>query len=378
MKKIAIFTAYYLPHLGGVERYTANLCKELKKMDYEVAVITCNYDNLERIEETENCKVYRLPTYNVLRERCPFIKKNKEYKDIIKKLENENFDSIIINTNLYELSVIGAKFAKKSNTPSCLIEHGTNHISFNNKILDYLIAIYEHILTKIIKRNVKDFYGVSKGCTEWLKHFKINAKGVFYNSIDGLDYEKYKEKQYVINKEPDDIVITYASRIIKEKGILNLIDAFNKVREEHKNIKLVIAGDGPLLQNIMLENQEDSDIIFTKKLNHDEVMALYNTTDIFVHPSMYPEGLPTSILEAGLMKCCIIATDRGGTIEVIDDKENGFIVKENVPDLVEKIEIVLENKEMMNLYKEKISNKVKNQFSWSNTAKTIVSSIKYK
>lgn len=378
MKKIAIFTAYYLPHLGGVERYTANLCKELKKMDYDVTIITCNYDNLKQEEQTDICKIYRMPVYSFLSGRCPIVKRNKEYKNIMKKIHNENFDSVIINTQLYVISLIGAKFAKKNNIPSCLIEHGTNHISFNNKLLDYIIAAYEHILTKMIKKNVKDFYGVSKGCNEWLKHFKIDSKGVFYNSIDSNDYEKYKNKQYPIKKEPTDVIITYASRIIKEKGILNLIDAFKILMKDYKNIKLVIAGEGPILDDLISQNKDNENIIFTKKLEHEEVMSLYNTTDIFVHPSMYPEGLPTSILEAGLMKCAVIATPRGGTVEVIEDKVNGLLVEENVTDLVDKIKMLLQNKELMDKYKEKINAKVKNQFSWNNTARTITNSIKYK
>lgn len=378
MKKIAIFTAYYLPHLGGVERYTANLCKELRKMDYDVTIITCNYDNLKQEEQTDMCKIYRLPVYGFLSGRCPIVKRNKEYKNIMKKIGNENFDSVIINTQLYIISLIGAKFAKKNNIPSCLIEHGTNHISFNNKLLDYIVAIYEHILTKMIKKNVKDFYGVSKGCNEWLKHFKIESKGVFYNSIDSSDYEKYRNKQYPIKKEATDVVITYASRIIKEKGILNLIDAFKIVMKDYKNIKLVIAGEGPILDDLISQNKDNENIIFTKKLEHEEVMSLYNITDIFVHPSMYPEGLPTSILEAGLMKCAVIATPRGGTVEVIDDKVNGLLVEENVLDLANKLKILLQNKEIMDEYKEKINIKVKNQFSWDNTARIITNSIKYK
>lgn len=378
MKKIAIFTAYYLPHLGGVERYTANISKELKNMGYDVTIITCNYNNLKNEEETEFCKIYRLPTYKFLSSRCPIVKKNKEYKDIMNKLSDEKFDSIIINTQLYVISAIGAKFAKKNNIPSCLIEHGTNHISFNNKILDFIIAIYEHVLTNIIKKTVQDFYGVSKGCNNWLKHFNINAKGVFYNSIDTKDYEKYKNRKYEIEKEPEDIVITYASRIIKEKGILNLIEAFNIVKKNYSNIKLVVAGDGPILEELVKENENNTDIIFAKKLEHEEVMSLYNITDIFVHPSMYPEGLPTSILEAGLMKCVIIATPRGGTIEVIDDNVNGLIIEENVTDLVNKLEMLLKNKEMMNEYKEKIHSKVIDIFSLTSTAKTIANSIQYK
>ena len=44
MKKIAIFTGYYLPHTGGVERYVCNLAKELNKQNNEVLVITTKYE----------------------------------------------------------------------------------------------------------------------------------------------------------------------------------------------------------------------------------------------------------------------------------------------------------------------------------------------
>ncbi len=55
-------------------------------------------------------------------------------------------------------------------------------------------------------------------------------------------------------------------------------------------------------------------------------MSLYRRSDVFVYPSMYPEGLPTSILEAALGDCAIIATPRGGTEEVITSPALGWIV----------------------------------------------------
>ena len=210
---------------------------------------------------------------------------------------------------------------------------------------DQFVKIYEHLYTMNLKRYVKDFYGVSKGCTEWLKHFKINAKGIFYNSINGDDFEKYENTKYNI---------------------------------KDKTSQDIVAGEGPLLDEVLNSNKDNKNIIFTGKLTHDEMMSLYNSTDIFVHPSMYPEGLPTSILEAGLMKCAIIATNRGGTIEVIDNNINGLIVEENVNDLVKKLEKLLDNKNIIEEYKEKIHTKIQNEFSWNNTVKTIIKSIKFK
>ena len=67
MKKIAIFTGYYLPHTGGVERYTYNLAKELNKQNNEVVIVTTNYDkNLKEIEDLGYAKVYRFILYFLL------------------------------------------------------------------------------------------------------------------------------------------------------------------------------------------------------------------------------------------------------------------------------------------------------------------------
>lgn len=323
MKKIAIFTGYYLPHTGGVERYVCNLAKELKKQNNEVVIITTKHENsLEELEDLGYAKIYRFPIYSLFSSRYPILKKNKKYRKLTKKLEEENIDSIILNTRFHLTSLMGAKFAKKQNIPVCLIEHGSTHFTVYNKLLDALGHFYEHVLTNKMKKLVKDYYGVSLKCNDWLKHFKIQAKGVFYNSIDEEEYETYKNTNYEKCKSKKTI-ISYVGRMIKEKGILEIIDAYEELKEK-ENTQLIIAGDGPLLKE--LQNKKMSkNILLAGKLNHDEVMGLLNQTDIFIHPSSFAEGMPTSILEAGLMKCAIVATPAGGTAEVINKKDLGII-----------------------------------------------------
>ena len=361
MKKIAFFCGFYLPHLGGVERYTSNLIKELKKK-YEIIILTSNDNNYATIEDLDGVKIYRLPVYSVFKNRFPLLKKNTEYKKIIKQIENEKIDYIFCNTRYYNTSILGAKMSKKLNAKLLVLDHSSNHISIGIGILDKLGAIYEHYLTNIIKRYNPSFYGVSKKCNEWLKHFKINAKGVFYNSIDDSEYEKYYKK--VTN---DKIVISYIGRIIQEKGVINLMEAFKKLCNDYNNIELVIAGDGPLLDSLKKKYTADN-ITFLGKINHEEVMKLCVRTDIFVHPSMYPEGLPTSILEAGIMKTAIVATDRGGTKEVISNDSLGIIVEENVEDLYAKLKKLISNPDMIEKYKENIHKQVINKFTWKQTA----------
>ena len=364
-KTIAFFNGFYIPHLGGVERYTSKVVEILKKK-YNIIIVTTNDNNYKSKEIIDDIKVYRLPVYSLCKNRYPFLHKNSKYKELLDDLNKEKIDYIICNTRYYQTSILGSKVSKDKKCPLYVIDHSSNHISVGNKILDFFGSIYEHHLTKKIKRYNPKFYGVSKRCNKLLKHFDIKASGVFYNAIDD---KVYNEFYHEVNNG-DTIVLSYIGRIIKEKGVLNLLEAFSELRKKYSNIVLHIAGDGPLLEKIKNE-YTDSHIHFLGKLNYEEVMNLCVKTDIFVHPSMYPEGLPTSILEAGVMKCAVVATDRGGTKEVINNSNVGLIVKENVEDLVKKLDFLLSNYDEMNKLKENIHNRIIHNFTWKQTAKAI-------
>lgn len=364
-KTIAFFNGFYIPHLGGVERYTSKVVEILKKK-YNIIIVTTNDNNYKSKEIMDDIKVYRLPVYSLCKNRYPFLHKNSKYKELLDDLNKEKIDYIICNTRYYQTSILGSKVSKDKKCPLYVIDHSSNHISVGNKIFDFFGSIYEHHLTKKIKRYNPKFYGVSKRCNKWLKHFDIKASGVFYNAIDD---KVYNEFYHEVNNG-DTIVLSYIGRIIKEKGVLNLLEAFSELRKKYSNIELHIAGDGPLLEKIKNE-YTDSHIHFLGKLNYEEVMNLCVKTDIFVHPSMYPEGLPTSILEAGVMKCAVVATDRGGTKEVINNSNVGLIVKENVEDLVKKLDFLLSNYDEMNKLKENIHNRIIHNFTWKQTAKAI-------
>lgn len=371
MKKleIIIFTEYYLPKLGGVERYTDKLINELKRK-YNISIVTTQLDDLPKYEEKENIKIYRIPVFSIFKNRYALIKMNKELKTLIKKIDEKKYNFLICQTRFFPTSYFGVKFAKKRKIPVMVIEHGSSHFTVNNKVLDFFGHIYEHLLTKKIKKNCDIFYGVSERCNMWLKHFNIESKGVLYNSIDQNDFKKYKDKYY-FKPNKNNINICFAGRLIKEKGVYELCDAFNELSKNYKNIKLQIAGDGPILKDLKNKYIDNKRINFLGKLNFDNVMSLYNSSDIFVYPSMYPEGLPTSILEAGLMKCAVIATDRGGTIEVITHKQDGLICEENTKSIHDNLKLLLDNVELIDVYSKKLHNRIVNNFTWNVTAKKL-------
>lgn len=366
---LVFFSGYHLPHLGGIERYTDNLGQELIKKGYNVVVVTSNYDNLPNTEDIHGLKVIRIPIYNIFTSRYPIPKKNKEYKELIKELDQYNIKAIIVNTRFHLTSLVGAKYGKKHNIPVYQVEHGSGHLTVDNKVLDFFGLIYEHLLTSYIKRYFNYSYGVSKEACNWLNHFKIKSSGVWYNSIKefGNDIKKTKNGKC--------INITYAGRILKQKGLERLIDSFIKLND--KNTKLYIAGDGNLLPKLKSDYKKYKNIQFLGKLNFDELTKLYAKTDIFVYAPIWPEGLPTGILEAGYMKTSVIASPLGGTKEIIEDKKNGIMINNN-DEMYEALKLLTKDSKLRSKYADELYKTVNNKFLWSKTSDIVIKDINKK
>jgi len=367
MKTIAIFSGYTIPHLGGVEKYTDNLSKQLIKKGYRVVIISSNYNNENSYEESDNLVNIKIPIFKIFKNRYPIPKKNKEYKRLVKKLNNYKIDKIIVNTRFHLTSHIGAKYGKKHGISVYLIEHGSNYVTLDNKFIDFFANRYEDFLTWKIKRKVKEFYGVSKAANEWLKKYHIKAKGVWYNSIDTT-------QKVPLKKEHKDINFLYAGRLIKQKGVENVLDAFCNLEKKYNNIKLYIAGAGLELKKY--KNKYDNEkIFFLGKLDYSKLLKYYAITDVFLYPPLWPEGLPTSILEAGLLKCAVIGTKQGGIVEILNS-ENGLLIDNDLDSLINAMELLINDRKIRNKIINNLYKDILNKFSWDVTSNKIIIDLK--
>lgn len=362
-----IFSAQYLPHMGGVERYTYNLAKKLIELGNTVTVVTSNLQQLAEYENMEGISVYRIPCFDLLDGRYPVLKCNHRFRAIHQMLKCKSFDFVIVNTRFYIHSVYGQWFARSQGIPVITIDHGSSHLSVGNPVFDFIGGIYEHAITKVGQLFCKDYYGVSGACVNWLKHFHIEAKGVLYNSVDVEGIEKIfeeNEKKYraAYGIDEDAVVITFTGRLLPEKGIPQLVSAFEQIQKVYSNIYLFLAGDGGLAD--FVKSHENEHIILLGRKSFEEVIILLSETDIFCLPS-FSEGFSTSILEAIVCKCYVVTTERGGARETFPADDYGMVIPNNniriLKDaLVKAINSSAKREEAVTLS----YNRLKNNFTW--------------
>ena len=89
----------------------------------------------------------------------------------------------------------------------------------------------------------------------------------------------------------------------------------------------------------------------------------------------WPEGLPTSVLEAGLMECAVISSPQGGNKEIISHENNGLMIN-NEDELTNALKTLIDNPKLRNEYAKNLKDTILNTFVWDKTSEKIIKDIK--
>ena len=190
----------------------------------------------------------------------------------------------------------------------------------------FFASVYDYTLGKLCLSSADQIVAISQGNISFIKKFSKTPIEVIYR---GLDFPEIKRKK----QNSDPISLGFIGRLVKLKGVDLLISAFADLIDEYPDLHLQIIGDGEERQN--LEKQVQSLNIQDKVsfLGYQDKNTLQNqilpSLDIFINPSLQ-EGLPTTVIEALLAECIVVATDVWGTRE-ISDKSDFILVQPDDP-----------------------------------------------
>ncbi|MCR5464289.1 MAG: glycosyltransferase family 4 protein [Bacteroidales bacterium] len=164
---------------------------------------------------------------------------------------------------------------------------------------------------------------------------KKEVRVLGHGNIRGIDLTYYDRTPEVMElaeklRVPDVFTFLFVGRVVRDKGIVELVQAFERLCSDKRSVRLVLVGPfennvDPVPEDIRRRIGENPDIITAGELTGIDLLAWYAASDCFVLPS-YREGFPNTVIEAGAMGLPSIVTDINGSNEIISDSVNGLIV----------------------------------------------------
>jgi glycosyltransferase involved in cell wall biosynthesis len=183
----------------------------------------------------------------------------------------------------------------------------------------------------------------------------VNGIDTSHFSRDIISSTNLNQLKAKLGIKVDEFVFLSVGRVVRDKGIIELVTAFKRLSSMYPKSKLVILGDferdlDPIPNEIEQEIINNKAIIYCGYEN--DVRPYFAISDLFVFPS-YREGFPNVVLQAGAMEVPAIVTDINGSNEIIEDGVNGLIIPSKDSNvLFEKMQhLYLNSNELMELKK---------------------------
>ncbi len=300
---------------GGVESVVMNYYRHIDRTKIQFDFI-CDEDSTnipyEEIEKLGG-RVILIPPYQKL---------FKYHNKLKKILKDGNYK--IVHSHINTLSIFSLFAAKCAGVP---VRIAHSHSTTNKK--EKKKNLLKQALRPFSKVFATDYMCCSELAGRWLFGNKEYDKGNIYLLNNAIDLDKFKydekirsEKRKKLNISDDTLVIGHVGRFVEQKNHRFLIDIFNEIHKQNSNSILLLAGQGPLMEEIKSKVESlglEKFVIFLGQRN--DIDELYQAFDVFCLPSLY-EGLPVVGVEAqatGLL--CIFSDDMTKETKVLDTTE---------------------------------------------------------
>ncbi len=231
----------------------------------------------------------------------------------------------VVHAHDYKTNVLALLLGRATGVTPLSTAHGWTGHSLRERICYY--PADKRVLARFPR-----LIAVSSGIArELIDHGAVQSRVT--TILNGIDHRQFRRNpahvqgaRAALGLSPSDVAIGAVGRLEPQKRFDLLLDAFAALRKTRPELRLIIAGDGGL--RAPLEAQRDKlgladSCIMTGHVA--DVVPLHHAFDLFVQSSDY-EGTPNAVLEAMAMETPIVATEAGGTAELVHDGEHGRLI----------------------------------------------------
>lgn len=376
--KIMMLSWEYPPRIvGGIARVVHDLSHTFAKQGHEVHVITYQEGDTKEFEKDGDVFVHRVTNYPINANnfidwvmQLNFCMVEKA-ADVIKEYGKFN----IVHAHDWLVAYAARAIKKTYKLPLVATIHATEsgrNRGIHNNSQGYVNDV-EWMLTyeasnvicnsMFMKNEIKNLFGKPS------ENVFVVPNGINVNKFEGKERDWDFRRNYAADYEK---IIFFAGRIVNEKGIQVLLNAAPKILANYPNVKFVIAGRGPCLDELKGLTSYlglDSKVYFTGYLNDVQITKMYKAIDIATFPSLYePFGIVA--LEGMLAGAATVVSDTGGLNEIISHGIDGMKSYAGNPNsLADSILECLFDEKLCERMSKKAHEKVVSEFNWDTISK---------
>ena len=352
--RIGLFTDTYPPHINGVATSVSMLEAALRKKGHTVYVVTVNPENLSyNFENDHIIRIPGIPT-GIYDYRLSGIYPIKAAS----KIKQLNLDIIHCHTE-FGIGLFARIISRQLDIPlvhtyHTMYEDYVHYITkgyfdkSSKKLVEHLTKFYcDKTVTELIVPTKKT-YDLFKEKYKYDRFVHIIPTGIdlerFYK--EKINKEKAKKLQEKLNISEKDFIIIFVGRIASEKNIDFLIKNHVNLVKKNKNVKLIIVGSGPDLEELEKLSKKlkmDNNIIFTGKVPWNEVSLYYSISNVFTTAS-HTETQGLTVIEAMAASLPVVALDDEAFNQTVIKDLNGYLFKDK-KDYCKYMEILINDRE---------------------------------
>ncbi len=331
----------------SLETFCKGVLKELSE-DYEIIALSSPGEALDLVGKREGVRTIAVP----MERHISILKDLKSLLALIKVFRKERPDMVHSMTPkaglLCMLAAWWTKVPVRIHTFTGLV------FPTSTGLKKRILILTDRITCACATHVIPEGEGVKNDLIE----NKITRKPLQvlgYGNVRGVDMDYYTRTSEVEGmakslRDPEKFTFLFVGRIVRDKGINELVAAFRKLAVDNPGIRLFMVGAyeenlDPVDPLTLVAIKTDSSIVSVGRKSGTDLLAYYAASDCFVFPS-YREGFPNTVLEAGAMGLPCIVTDINGSREIISNRFNGLVVPSHDADaLYEAMKWMLDNPE---------------------------------
>lgn len=299
---------------------------------YQLIAISSNAEKMREIAQAEGVQTYAVELTRKITPLKDLIAVYKLYK-ILKKEQ-----PLFVHTHTPKAGIVGMMAAFFAAVPHRLHTVAGLPLLTTTGVKRRLLTLIEKLTYRFATKVYPNSYALS-GIINQLKLTRQDKLKVIANgSSNGIDTDFFNPDRYSVNTindlkrqlaiKPGDFIFVFIGRIVTDKGINELVAAFDRLSQKQDKVKLLLVGSeerdlDPITESSQTIIKNNAAIIAAGY--QADVRPYLAISKALVFPS-YREGFPNVVMQAGAMKLPAIVTDINGCNEIIEEGINGVIV----------------------------------------------------